>query len=397
MRDAWAPEEFKARTDAVLAGFLDEEAAELLAVDEALDPLAEALRATARHGKRLRAAFCYWGWRAAGQPDSDALMRAAAAMELVHAAAVVHDDLIDDSPLRHGRPTAHHAFATLPDKALPDGAQPHKAHPHTVTPPTAPPPTAPPPTAPPPTAPPPAAPPHTSRRPRPAEARALALLLGDHLMALAGRLYTESGLPAAYLSRGRPLWAVLARELVAGEALEILHTGGAPDTGTSLKVIRYKTAKYTVEQPLLLGALLAGAPAALREGLSLYGLPLGEAFQLRDDLLGLFGDPARTGKAPLDDLRTARPTVLLAETWRTAGPAQRVLLRRALDGDGPPDEEELRKVRALMTELGAPARVEHMITCRVEEAVRTLDALDLPAAAHRALTDLAHRAAVRHH
>ncbi|MGW4779045.1 polyprenyl synthetase family protein [Streptomyces filamentosus] len=351
MSDVWVPEAFKARTDAVLAGFLDEEAAALLVVDEALDPLAEALRAAARHGKRLRAAFCYWGWRAAGQPDSDALMRAAAAMELVHAAAVVHDDLIDDSPLRHGRPTAHHAFAALP---------------------------------------------HPRRGPR-ATGRALALLLGDHLMALAGRLYAESGLPAAYLSRGRPLWAALARELVAGEALEILHTGGPPDTGTSLKVVRYKTAKYTVEHPLLLGGLLAGAPAALREGFSRYGLPLGEAFQLRDDLLGLFGDPARTGKAPLDDLRAGRPTVLLAETWRAAGPAQRELLRRVLGGDGPADDDALREVRALMAGLGAPARVERMIAGRVEEAVRTLDELDLPAAAHRALTDLAHRAAVRHH
>ncbi|MEU9858224.1 polyprenyl synthetase family protein [Streptomyces sp. NPDC047974] len=351
MPDVRTAEEFKARTDAVLTGFLDEEAAALLAVDDALDPLAEALRTTARHGKRLRAAFCYWGWRAAGQPDSDALMRAAAAMELVHAAAVVHDDLIDDSPLRHGRPTAHRHFAALP---------------------------------------------HLGRTPRTA-ARALALLLGDHLMALAGRLYAESGLPAAYLSRGRPLWAALARELVAGEALEILHTGGSPDTGTSLKVIRYKTAKYTVEHPLLLGGLLAGAPAALREGFSRYGLPLGEAFQLRDDLLGLFGDPARTGKAPLDDLRAGRPTVLLAETWKAAGPAQRELLRRTLSGDRRPDDGELREVRALMAELGAPARVERMIAGRVEEAVRTLDELDLPAVAHRALTDLAHRAAVRHH
>ncbi|MFD6344561.1 polyprenyl synthetase family protein [Streptomyces roseolus] len=351
VRVPWVPEEFKARTDAVLAGFLDDEAAELLAVDDALDPLAEALRATARHGKRLRAAFCYWGWRAAGQPDSDALMRAAAAMELVHAAAVVHDDLIDDSPLRHGRPTAHRLFAAMP---------------------------------------------HLGRKPRTA-ARGLALLLGDHLMALAGRLYAESGLPAAYLSRGRPLWAALARELVAGEALEILHTGGPPDTGTSLKVIRYKTAKYTVEHPLLLGGLLAGAPAALREGYSRYGLPLGEAFQLRDDLLGLFGDPARTGKAPLDDLRAGRPTVLLAETWNAADPAQRALLRRTLAGDGRPDDGELREVRALMARLGAPARVERMIAGRVEEAVRTLDELDLPTAARRALADLAHRAAVRHH
>ncbi len=138
------------------------------------------------------------------------------------------------------------------------------------------------------------------------------MLVGDQLMALAAELFAASGLPAAYLSRARHLWAALARELVAGECLEILHTGGPPDTGTSLKVVRYKTAKYTVEHPLLIGGLLAGAGQGLRDAYSAYGLPLGEAFQLRDDLLGLFGDPEHTGKEGLDDVRAQRPTALLA-------------------------------------------------------------------------------------
>ncbi|MGW4434577.1 polyprenyl synthetase family protein [Streptomyces sp. NPDC004596] len=107
------------------------------------------------------------------------------------------------------------------------------------------------------------------------------------------------------------MWADLARELIAGECLEILSTGTDPDPQVSLKVVRYKTAKYTVEQPLLIGALLAGGTARLRAGLSAYGLPLGEAFQLRDDLLGLFGEPGRTGKASLDDIRGRRPTALI--------------------------------------------------------------------------------------
>ncbi|MEU0276455.1 polyprenyl synthetase family protein [Streptomyces sp. NPDC006307] len=360
MSDRWDPAVFKARIDGTLRDFLAEEADRLLDIDDDLKPVAEQLQAAARHGKRLRAAFCYWGWRAAGQPDSDALVRAAASMELVHAAAVVHDDLIDGSTLRHGLPTAHLAL----EAAL-------------------------------------------AGRPREtaATARSLAMLVGDHLMALAGELFATSGLPSAYLSRARPLWTTLARELIAGECLEILRTGTPPDLGASLQVIRYKTAKYTVEQPLLIGGLLAGAGPALREGYSAYGLPLGEAFQLRDDLLGLFGSSSRTGKADLDDLRTRRPTALLAETWRAADPEGRRLLARILEDTegtegtetGETGEVDLAAARALMARVGAPERIEHLIRGRVEQAVRTLDELDIPPYAHRVLTDLARRATDRLH
>ncbi|MFG2679603.1 polyprenyl synthetase family protein [Streptomyces sp. NPDC048392] len=352
MSDRWDPAAFKTRVDGVLRSFLDEEAGHLVAVDEALAPVAEQLRSSGRHGKRLRAAFCYWGWRAAGQPGSDALVRAAASMELVHAAAIVHDDLIDDSGLRHGLPTAHVALEAVLTR---DG-----------------------------------------RRDTRAAARSLAMLVGDHLMVLAGRLFTTSGLPAAYLARARDLWAALARELVAGECLEILHTGGRPDTDTSLKVVRYKTAKYTVEHPLLIGGLLAGATPALRDTYRAYGLPLGEAFQLRDDLLGLFGDQERTGKAGLDDLRAHRPTALLAETWKAADASQREWLRRLL-GRGDLDETHLRDVRRLMRELKAPQRVEQMIGVRVERATRALDAAAIPPRARRALSELAQQATDRIH
>ncbi|MEE1755437.1 polyprenyl synthetase family protein [Streptomyces sp. SP18CS02] len=346
--DPWEPAAFKARVDAVLRRFVAEEADRLAAIDPALGPVADRMEAVVAQGKRLRAAFCYWGWRAAGQPDSDALLRAAASMELVHAAAVVHDDLIDDSPLRHGRPTAHVALrAALPHR--------HRAA-------------------------------HA--------ARSLAMLVGDLLMSLAGQLFTTSGLPAAYLGRARPLWAVLARELIAGECLEILHTGDAPDTSTSLKVIRYKTAKYTVEHPLLIGGALAGAGERLREGYSAYGLPLGEAFQLRDDLLGLFGDPEHTGKANADDLRGRRPTALLAETWRLAGDDERERLG-ALLGRRDLDEDGVRAVRATMCRLKAPDRIEDMITARVEEAVAVVHGLGVPAYAAAALNALAHSAAIR--
>ncbi|MFJ4625318.1 polyprenyl synthetase family protein [Streptomyces sp. NPDC088847] len=346
--DRWESAAFKTRVDQVLRRFVAEEAERFAEIDPALEPVAGQLEAAVADGKRLRAAFCYWGWRAVGQPDSDALVRAAASMELVHAAAVVHDDLIDESPLRHGRPTAHIALR---------GA--------------------------------------VRRRPRAvAAARSLAMLVGDLLMGMAGELFTTSGLPAAYLARARPLWAVLARELIAGECLEILRTGAEPDTGASLKVIRYKTAKYTVEQPLLIGGALAGAGGRLRAGYSAYGLPLGEAFQLRDDVLGLFGDPEATGKANADDVRGHRPTALLAETWRSAGTEDRERLR-ALMGQRSLNGEELDSVRATMRRLKAPDRVEGMIAARVEEALDALQELNVPAPAEAALTALAHSASAR--
>ncbi|MFG3506924.1 polyprenyl synthetase family protein [Streptomyces sp. NPDC047821] len=346
--DRWEPAAFKARVDEVLRRYVAGEADLFAAIDPLLDPVAAQLEAAVADGKRLRAAFCYWGWRAVGQPDSDALVRAAASMELVHAAAVVHDDLIDDSPLRHGRATAQVALRD---------AVGHRTGAH-------------------------------------AAARSLAMLVGDLLMALAGQLFATSGVPAAYLARARPLWSVMARELVAGECLEILRTGAVPDTDASLKVVRYKTAKYTVEQPLLIGGALAGAGARLREGYSAYGLPLGEAFQLRDDLLGLFGDVSRTGKCNADDLRGRRPTALLAETWRLAGDEERERLS-ALLGRGEPDGDGLDAVREVMRRLGAPDRVEDMISARVETALDALHELEVPPHAAGALTALAHSAAVR--
>lgn len=332
----------RVRVDHELRRFVDAETEALLAVDEDLAPLAAVLADATAHGKRLRSAFCYWGWRAARQPDSEAMVRAAASMELVHAAAVVHDDIIDDSRLRHGLPTAHVALRS----SLTRGTRVNL------------------------------------------RAASLAMLAGDLLMSWAGQLFTGCGLPGAYLARGRPLWGVLARELVAGEALEILRTAGPPDVQQSLKVIRYKTAKYTVEHPLHIGAALAGGDPALRDVFTDYGLPLGEAFQLRDDLLGLFGETEHTGKANTDDITGARPTALIAHALAGATPAERRELSRLL-GRGILTAAQLHLVREVVESTGARARVERMIGDRVSLATRALAGTGLPAPAHAALTHLA--------
>jgi len=348
MRETQQQDALRARVDAVLHEFTQRESELFGAVDPDLLPVAEQLATAVAGGKRLRAAFCYWGWRAGGQPDSDALVKAAAAMELVHTAAVVHDDLIDESPVRHGMPSAHIALRSA----------------------------------------------FTGRTGSTADGRALAMLVGDLLMSWAGQLFTSCGLPAAYLARARGLWAVMARELIAGECLEILRTGVRPDTGSSLQVIRYKTAKYTVEHPLHIGGALAGAPGSLMKAFTAYGLPLGEAFQLRDDLLGIFGDPEHTGKSNLDDICGNRPTALLAETWSAATAAERRELRRLL-GRGDLDGEDLSQIRAIIQRTGAPARIEEMINHRVQAATGALTHANLPACAADALSQLVASAAAR--
>ncbi|WP_030019534.1 polyprenyl synthetase family protein [Streptomyces monomycini] len=349
---------FKRRIDAYLCRLADEEEAELLRLSGELAPVCEQLRSALTSGKRLRAAFLYWGWRAAGQPDCDGVIKAAAAMELVHAAACTHDDIIDDSRLRHGLPTAHVAFAA-------GGVRTWEA---------------------------------ADERPgagRQDRSTALAMMLGDLLMGYAGKVFATCGLPGAYVARTVPLWSALLRETVAGECLEVLRTGGASGVAESLEVARYKTAKYTVERPLHMGATLGGASRDVLAAFTGYGLPLGEAFQLRDDLLGTFGDPDRTGKSNLDDLRDRKPTALLALTRSLLSPDDGRLLTKTLAAGPGLDEDGAATVRELMEHCGARQRVEDMIGERIARSRAALDSVALPADARSVLGALAASAADR--
>jgi geranylgeranyl diphosphate synthase type I len=342
-------QELRVRIGTELTAFADREIAVLEQIDPQLAPIGAQLRAAVADGKRIRAAFCYWGWRSAGQGDSDAAIRAAAAMELVHAAALVHDDLIDDSVLRRGSATPHVVLRGAVPAAAPDPA---------------------------------------------AAARSLAMLVGDLLMVWAGQLFAGCGLPSAYLARARPVWATLARELIAGECLEILRTGGEPSAASSLQIVRYKTAKYTVEHPLHIGGRLGGASERLLRTFSAYGVPLGEAFQLRDDLLAVYGDPAATGKSNLDDLAGNRPTALVAHAFRVAGADDRATLRAVL-GRADLDGADLGTVRAILDRTGARERTEAMIAERASAARAALAAAALPPAGADALHELTRTVTVR--
>jgi geranylgeranyl diphosphate synthase type I len=249
------------RVDKALAAFLAHQRLRMGAIDPALAPVADALEAfVLGGGKRLRPAFAYWGYRGAGGLDADPIVAAVSALELVQASALIHDDLMDRSDTRRGEPAVHRRFAAAHVAAGwrgdPDGF-----------------------------------------------GDSAAVLLGDVCLVWSDELLHGCGVDPEALARARPVFDEMRTEVMVGQYLDVL-TQATGDTSVerASKVATYKSAKYTVERPLLLGAALAGAPAAVSAAYSAYGLPLGEAFQLRDDILGVFGDPAQTGKPAGDDL-----------------------------------------------------------------------------------------------
>jgi geranylgeranyl diphosphate synthase type I len=327
-------ERLRSRVDTALAAFLERQAEVLEGVSPDCGPLVEAVAALMRGGKRLRPAFCYWGWRGAGGDPGEPITVAAASLELFQAAALIHDDLMDGSDSRRGMPAVHRRFAGL---HLGEG------------------------------------------RRGDGERFGLsgAVLAGDMCLVWTDELFADSGLPVERLTAARPLFNRMRTELLGGQYLDVLGQtapdgdAGADGVDRARHVIRFKSAKYTVEHPLLIGATLAGADAGLLATYSAFGLPLGEAFQLRDDVLGVFGDPEETGKPAGDDLREGKRTVLIAKTLEAADPAQAGLVRR-LVGDPRLDANGVTTLRAVIQDTGALEAVERLIADLTGQAQKAL-------------------------
>jgi len=318
-------------------------------------PLVACITDLVSGGKRLRPAFCYWGWRGAGEPDCQEIVTAATALELFQAAALIHDDVMDDSATRRGSPAVHRRFAMLHREKswLGDGER---------------------------------------------FGMAAAVLAGDLCLSWSDEMFSGSGIPAAALLAGRDIFDRMRTELMGGQYLDMLEqamSGTGPDpVGRARRVIRYKSAKYSIEHPLLLGGRLAGAGPDLLDSYSKFGLPLGEAFQLRDDLLGVFGDPAQTGKPAGDDLREGKRTVLVAFALEWASTEQAATVRRLL-GDPGLDVDGVDDLRSILTDTGATGRVETLIQDDVDEARKALAETDITPEARRAFEDLVTAATVR--
>jgi geranylgeranyl diphosphate synthase type I len=337
------------RIQSVLDKMLDRQRELLGAESPDLLPLVDAAGDLVAGGKRLRPAFCYWGWRGAGAPDDPAIVAASACLELFHAAALIHDDLMDGSDIRRGKPSVHRRFAEH----------------------------------------------HEARRWKGDPAQfggAAALLLGDLCLGWSDELLYASGIAEDALRRGRPVFERMRTELMGGQFLDVLEqtTGGLRPDGQAeraRRVIRYKSAKYSVEHPLLLGGALADAGPRLLASYSAYGLALGEAFQLRDDVLGVFGDPDQTGKPAGDDLREGKRTILIAFAVEQASAAQAETLERLL-GDHALDRAGVDALRALIDDTGALDRVERLISELVERSTAALADAEVGPEARDALTAL---------
>jgi len=353
-RDPAALAHIRDQVGIALRGFLEQQRAVLLRAGGELLPGLEALEELLAAGKRLRPAFCYWGWRGAGGADGPPILAAAAALELLHASALVHDDVMDGSDTRRGRPSLHRRFAAR----------------------------------------------HAEQRWRgspEAFGTGAAILLGDLLLSWTDGMYRASGLPDDALRRGQAVLDLMRTEVIAGQYLDLLGQASGDETVESaLRVVQYKTAKYTIERPLHLGAALAGFPdGPVPAAFSAYGLPLGVAYQLRDDVLGVFGDPAQTGKPAGDDVREGKRTVLLAIARARAGGAQARIIDERL-GDPQLDEAGVAEVRAVITDTGALAACETMISEHVAQAVAALGEAPVTDEAKAALADLAVAATARH-
>ncbi|MGZ2358487.1 polyprenyl synthetase family protein [Streptomyces sp. 372A] len=331
--------------DSILTSFLAGKAQ--AAPGPELAPLYTTLSGLLGGGKRLRAHLCVAGWHAGGgSGEREPILRVAAALELFQAFALIHDDVMDGSELRRGRPTAHRALASA---YIADGGPARRATAH---------------------------------------GQAAGLLLGDLVLTLSDDLI-RTGPGTEAMGRIQPLLETMRSHLVYGQFLDLASTGRpCDDVETALRIVRYKTASYTVEWPLRIGAALAAAGPDVHSACSEFAIPLGEAFQLRDDLLGVFGDPATTGKPVGDDIREGKATVLMALALRSVSATDRQLLHEA---NGNPDltDDDVRCVRQVIERSGAVRQAEAMIRARRHAALTVLDRAPFPVPAAEALRQIA--------
>lgn len=338
-----------------LDAFLARQAEVLAEVSPAVGPLVEAVGDLVAGGKRLRPAFAAWGYRAGGGRDEQVEIRVGAALELFHAAALLHDDVMDGSDTRRGRPALHRRFEAVHAEAGWDGSSARFG-------------------------------------------QAAAILAGDLCLGWSDECFHDCGAEAGAVEQARRYYDRMRSQLMAGQYLDVHEqaSGSDPEGADvrALQVLRYKSAKYTVEHPLLIGAALAGADAPRRAALSAYGLPLGEAFQLRDDVLGVFGDPGVTGKPAGDDLREGKRTMLVALATQRADAGQAALVSRLL-GDPDLDDDGVRALRGVIEGTGALASVETLIDELVDRSRAALADAPLPSRVTAALDELVDVATAR--
>jgi geranylgeranyl diphosphate synthase type I len=337
--------------EAQLQDFLTTQSDYFTAIAPELNPAATSLTAfVINGGKRFRPLFAAVGAMGAGSQLNDAEIRAFASLELLQACALVHDDLMDASDTRRGEPAIHKLFESMHESEKFQG----KATQFGLS---------------------------------------ASVLIGDLALIWSDQMLNSSGIKSESLLAALSVHDEMRVELIAGQYLDVFEQArGTQSVAQALNIARYKSAKYTIERPLHLGAAIAIPDAAKRAQLvsiySEFGLPLGEAFQLRDDLLGVFGDPKVTGKPAGDDLREGKRTVLMAMTHdRISGPAEAEFLKEF--GNHDISDSAIARLQEIISETGAAMHVEDLIEDLTSTALEALNRDEIVPQARELLTEMA--------
>ena len=337
--------------EAELATFLTAQKRYLESIGSELAPASDALSSFLLDGgKRLRPLFAYYGFIGAGGSHSSEVIRACASLELLQACALIHDDLMDGSDTRRGKPAIHKHFQKLHTQESAVGSSVGFG-------------------------------------------QAAAILLGDLALVYSDLALHQSGISTEVLSQVLATHDEMRVELMAGQFLDVYEqTRSSHTVERALTIARYKSGKYTIERPLHFGAALATSDknvlAEVTSHYSSYGLPLGEAFQLRDDMLGVFGDPELTGKPAGDDLREGKRTVLVAMAQESMSSAD-IKEFESLFGKQDLDSSGISKLRTIIIDTGAPTHVENLITELTNTAIKALETPSITSTARQVLRDLA--------
>lgn len=335
-----------AAVDSALNAYFDHSAAEFSAIAPEFNDVMAVLRGFVMGGgKRVRPTFAWAGFRAGlegGEADGSSIqdvnpasvLLALSALEFVQACALIHDDIIDESETRRGNPTTHRVFESQHREHGWFGSSEHYGI-------------------------------------------SQAILAGDLALSWADDLLATAGLSPAIVERVRGPWRAMRTEVIAGQQLDIaLENNGSESIADAMQVINFKTASYTVARPLHIGAALAGADERTIALLLEYGTLVGQAFQLRDDQLGVFGDPAVTGKPSGDDLRTGKRTVLVNTAFAECTPEQLARLREdfgPLPGAAEHTAEQIDQMRQIIRDCGAAQQIEDKINDLSERAISLVE------------------------
>ena len=339
--------------NAALMQFIQNENKYLSKIGPELDPVANGIeKFLLDSGKRLRPLFAYVGFLATGSLSSVEIIRAISSLELIHACALIHDDVMDGSDTRRGAPSIHKLFEALHSKDNLQGSSTKFGV-------------------------------------------ASAILMGDLALVWSAQMLHTSGIKNDELITVLPFYDEMRVELMAGQYLDVFEQSLATQSvERSLKVARYKSGKYTIERPLHFGGSLGGASKELLEAFTNYGIPLGEAFQLRDDLLGVFGDPTETGKPSGDDLREGKRTALIAITMDRADTSQLKYLSKYF-GDPNLSSEQIGHIQEIIVNTGAQSHIESMIEQLAQRSLSTLAFDGISPVGKDLLTQLVHISTIR--